>query len=157
MDVDDIVRMRLLRGELPSGEAEALRRRAAGDPVLAAELARLEGVWQAIGPDSSALPRPGFATAVMARARAEGKPGSAVSWAYAPLWAKAAAVVALAVGVALGSSLMSLGTESQASAATATSQSSQVAQVTPTLAEDYADALQGSLADDTTSGTEARQ
>ena len=157
MEVDDIVRMRLLRGELPPGEAEALRRRAAGDPALAAELARLEDVWQAIGPDPSVLPRPGFATAVMARARGEGKPGGAVSWTYAPMWAKAAAVVALAAGVALGSSLMSLGTESQAVAATTASQSSQVAQVTPTLAEDYADALQGSLVDDNTSGTEVRQ
>jgi hypothetical protein len=133
--------LQLLKGELPHAEAEALRSRLARDAGLRSEYAALEHAWRALGDDLEVLPRPGFLTAVVARARAEGAPGASLSWSLAPVWAKAAAVLALVAGAAIGSSLMILGGDrTVAAAATATETSTESASLT--LADDYAAALQ---------------
>ena len=148
--------LQLLRGELPREQAEIWRSRLARDPDLRAEYAALERAWRALGEDPEVLPRPGFATAVAARARAEGTPGASLSWSLAPAWAKAAAVLALVAGAALGSSLMMLGGNDSA-AAVATSLETSTESASLTLADDYAAALQSPDADADTERSEARQ
>ncbi len=147
--------LQLLRGELPRERAEALRKRLAVDGPLRGAYAALERAWQAIGDDPAVLPRPGFATAVAARARAEGAPGAALSWALAPGWAKATAVLALVAGAAIGSSLMMLG-GGQGGAATTTEVTAE-SSASMTLADDYAAALQSSETDAEAGRSEARQ
>lgn len=97
--------MRLLHGELPAGEARALRARLWRDPELAAAYERLERAWNGLALPGPAPAPPGFAGRVMARVR-EQPPG--LSWAGAPAWARAAAVAALLAGVALGAGAGSL-------------------------------------------------
>lgn len=148
----------LLRGERAGEGGDGLRRRLAADPELRAEYARLEAAWAALGADPAVAPRPGFATAVVASARAEGRGGGMVPWSLAPAWARAVAVLALLGGAAVGSSVMALGT----APSTATAPGTAVAQAASpaaadelglggqtTLADDYAEALQsGSGLDD---------
>jgi hypothetical protein len=143
--------LRLLHGELPRERADALRQRLAVDETLRGEYAALERAWRAIGDDPAVLPRPGFSTAVAARARAE---GATLSWSLAPAWAKAAAVLALVAGAALGSSLMVAGGDHPAAAATS---ETAVESASLTLADDYAAALQSSDSDAEDSRNEARQ
>lgn len=91
--------MRLLHGELAPEEARALRARIFRDPELAAAYRRLEGTWQALELPPAAPVPPGFAGRVTARARSQAQQ---LSWANAPLWARAAAAVALVVGALVG-------------------------------------------------------
>lgn len=94
--------MRLLHGELPSGEARALEQRIAAEPELAAACRRLAGLWQGLElPPPRPVP-PGFATRVVSRARAE---ATAPSLAAAPAWVRLAAALSLATGMALGAGL----------------------------------------------------
>jgi len=93
--------MRLLRGELPAGEARALRERMRSEPELAAAYARLERTWNGLElPPASPVP-PGFSGRIMARVRSE-KPSGSLSWAAAPGWVRAAAAAALLAGAGLG-------------------------------------------------------
>jgi anti-sigma factor RsiW len=93
--------MRLLHGELPAGQARALRARVFREPELAAAYRRLEKTWQGLSlPPASPVP-PGFAARVMAGVR--GRSGSgAFSWSAAPGWLRAAAAAALVAGTVLG-------------------------------------------------------
>ena len=104
--------LRFLRGELSRDRAETLRRRLGEDAALRAEYAALKRAWQFAGGRSGRRsPARIRGTALGARARAEGRPGAGLSWSLAPAWAKAAAVLALVAGAAIGSSLMVLGDE----------------------------------------------
>ena len=93
--------MRLLRGDLPAGEAHSLRERMLREPELAAAYARLERTWTGLElPPASPVP-PGFTGRVMARVRSE-KPAGSLSWKAAPGWVRATAAAALLAGAALG-------------------------------------------------------
>src|SRR5262249_42035068 len=81
MSENDGELLRLLRGELASERAAALRARLATDAELRARYAELEGAWRSLGPDPAVEPRLGFATAVMARARAEAGRAPGRGWA----------------------------------------------------------------------------
>jgi hypothetical protein len=74
---------------------------------------------------------------VRARVRAEGRPGATLSWSLAPAWAKAAAVVALVAGAAIGSTLTTLGGDRGNAVVETGADSANL-----TLADDYASALQ---------------
>ena len=91
--------MRLLHGELPAGDARALRARIFREPELAEAFRRLEQSWQHLSlPAASPVP-PGFAGRVMARARSQ---SGRLSWSAAPGWVRATAAAALVTGAALG-------------------------------------------------------
>jgi len=91
--------MRLLHGELPPGEARALRDRLEREPELAAAWERLERSWRVLElPPPAPIPL-GFAQRVAAQA---GEQAGALSWAAAPGWVRAAAATALVTGIALG-------------------------------------------------------
>jgi anti-sigma factor RsiW len=91
--------MRLLHGELPEAEARALRARVFRDPELTAAYRRLERAWQRLELPPAAAAPVGFAGRLIARARAQPQ---RLSWGNAPLWARAAAAVALVAGALLG-------------------------------------------------------
>ncbi len=93
--------MRLLRGDLPLGEALKLRERIQREPELAAAYARLERTWHGLELPPAAPVPPGFTGRVMARVRSE-KPSGSLSWAAAPGWVRAAAATALLAGAGLG-------------------------------------------------------
>lgn len=99
--------MRLVHGELDAERRLELRRALARDPALAERLHRLETTWKHLELAPPAAVPLGFATRVVARARAE-RPGSELSWALAPVWARAGAALALAGGIWLGASLSRL-------------------------------------------------
>ncbi|MEO8502618.1 MAG: hypothetical protein ABI609_01865 [Acidobacteriota bacterium] len=111
MSSHDSELIRLLHGELPPAEAKALSQRLEREPALLAEYRKLEWAWTHLGPDPAALPRPGFATSVMAQARGASSPAAGLEWSFAPVWAKVAAIVALLVGAVLGSGLALSGTD----------------------------------------------
>jgi anti-sigma factor RsiW len=91
--------MRLLHGELPEERARELRERLERDPLLAREYSRLRRTWEGLAlPQPSPVP-PGFAQRVMARARSSSQ---GLSLSGAPVWVRAAAVLALVAGTALG-------------------------------------------------------
>ena len=140
-DSEPLRLLQLLKGELPREQAEAWRARLARDGALRAEYAALERAWRALGDDPAVPPCPGFATSVVARALAEGAPGASLSWSLAPGWAKAAAVLALVAGAAIGSSLMLLDDDRAAVTASTTTETT-VESASLTLADDYAAALQ---------------
>lgn len=95
--------MRLVHGELPAGEARALRERLAREPELAARHRRLAAVWEGLElPPPSPVP-PGFARRVATRAAAERRAEGRVAWSQAPRWARAAGALAMVAGLALGS------------------------------------------------------
>lgn len=139
--------LRLLHGELPPARARELSRRIAGEPDLLASYRRLEKVWGGLGADAAVAPRPGFATAVIARVRAESEASAGLGWSMAPAWAKVAALLALAVGAALGSGLMLAASPSAAAASAPILTGGEAALSEPllpevTLGEGYAAALQ---------------
>lgn len=96
--------MRLLHGELDAERRLELRRELERDPHLAERYHRLAAIWERLELGAPAAVPPGFAARVLAAARAE-QPGSEVSWALAPLWARAGAALALAAGIWLGMSV----------------------------------------------------
>ena len=93
--------MRLLRGDLPLGEALKLRERIQREPELAAAYTRLERTWNHLELPPAAPVPPGFTGRVMARVRSE-KPSGSLSWSAAPGWVRAAAATALLAGAGLG-------------------------------------------------------
>lgn len=100
--MDDRRLMRYLHGELPPEEAEALRERLAREPGAAARLRELEGTWAALElPPAEGVP-PGFAGRVTARAAEERARRAAP---FGPAWARLAAGLVLAAGLAAGASL----------------------------------------------------
>lgn len=96
--------LRLLSGELAPGEERALRRRLAEEPELARAHARLEHLWDGLGPppggDTEGVP-PGFTGRVMARVRSEAS-GRRLPVTAAPPWVRAAGAAALVAGLVLG-------------------------------------------------------
>ncbi len=77
-DVDRVL-MRLLHGELPPGEADALRARLRHEPELAAAWERLEALWEGIAAPPAAPVPPGFTGRVMAHVRQAGRGGALAS------------------------------------------------------------------------------
>ncbi|HEV7670518.1 MAG TPA: hypothetical protein VGS22_18520 [Thermoanaerobaculia bacterium] len=97
----EIELMRLLHGELPPERAFELHERLAREPELAAELRRLEAIWDRLElPPAAPVPR-GFARGVVARVEQGGL------WSVAPTRIRAAAFGMLAAGLALGIGLTS--------------------------------------------------
>ena len=131
--------IRLLHGELAPAEAKALSARLEREPALLAQYRWLERAWMNLGSDPTVLPRPGFSTSVMARARSASSPSAGLQWSFAPAWAKVAAILALLVGAALGSSLALSGVDGRPDPAPG-SDAMIAAQLT--LAESYETALQ---------------
>lgn len=96
--------MRLLHGELPSGEARRVERQLERDGSLRAAHERLARVWDGLELPASEVPA-GFSTGVTAAAQAlrPGEPhGGELSWSLAPAWARGGAAVALLTGLLLG-------------------------------------------------------
>lgn len=91
--------MRLLHDELAPEEARALRARVFRDPQLAAAYRRLERAWQSLELPPARPAPAGFAGRVTAHARSRAQ---RLTWANAPVWARAAAAVALLAGTLLG-------------------------------------------------------
>jgi anti-sigma factor RsiW len=104
--------LRLLRGELPPGQASALRERMEREPDLAAAWQRLERAWEGLALPPPAPVPPGFSGRVMAHVRERRQPAAAetaISWAAAPRWVRASCAAALVAGVLLGAGLGSRG------------------------------------------------
>jgi len=99
--------MRLLHGELPPERAREFERRIARDGEVAALYQRLRERWAALElPPAMPVPE-GFRAAVVAAVRRE-RDGE-LSWSLAPTWARAAAAVALTLGLILGASFSRIG------------------------------------------------
>ena len=94
-------------------------------------LAGLEGIAGLEEPPFAGVP-PGFAARVMGRVRAEAASRRGPTWTGAPRWAKAAAILALAAGAALGAGLTALAGDADGSDF----------ETDATLAERYASALE---------------
>jgi hypothetical protein len=69
---------------------------------------RLRSVWDDLEEPPFAGVPPGFSARVMGRARDEAAAPARLSWAGAPGWAKAVAIVALSAGAAMGAGLAAL-------------------------------------------------
>lgn len=76
-----------------------MRARLRREPELAAAYERLERTWSFLAPSDPAPVPPGFTGRVMAQVR---KQPPRLSWAAAPVWAKATAAAALLAGMVLG-------------------------------------------------------
>lgn len=136
----EIELMRLLHGELPAEQAQALRARVEREPELAAAWARLERTWGGLELPRAAPAPPAFAQRMLAEARRQAGPAGRLSWAQAPRWARATAAAAVAAGLALGIGAGSwVGTRSQEPDAVL---SVSAAGPGPSLAETYWDSLE---------------
>jgi len=82
------------------------RSRPPGLPGLDDE--RLRSVWDELEEPPFAGVAPGFSARVMGRVRVEAAAPARMSWAGAPRWAKAAAILALSAGAAMGAGLAAL-------------------------------------------------
>ncbi|HEY2739050.1 MAG TPA: hypothetical protein VGK45_11655 [Thermoanaerobaculia bacterium] len=133
----EIELMRLLHGELPAGQAAALRARMEREPELAAAWARLESAWTDLELPPAAPAPPAFAQRVLAQARRQ--PG--LSWSAAPRWARATAAAALAAGLALGLGAGKLAGGARSSQDTDSALAVSAAGGGPSLAETYWDSL----------------
>ena len=147
-DTEELVR--LLAGELPPERAAALSARLVREPELAAAWRRLETAWRAAEPAPGAPVPPGFARAVMARARREAEGAPVLSWALAPLWVRAAGAAALAAGIVAGAGLGTLRRPAERAVAAETAPAVETAPagdensfLAPSLAEEYLAALAG--------------
>lgn len=138
--------MRLVHGELSPEEARRLEQRLDREPELRARYERLRASWEALE-----LPPPppapaGFRDRVVAAARHSR--GREVSWAGAPLWARAGAAAALAAGLLLGVGVGRLGSDGRARIAAASeleaALSGELAAGPPSLAEAYWQELEAS-------------
>jgi len=108
---DERLLARATTGAAGREERAELERRAARDPLLAAELERWRGVWERLELPEPGAPPAGFAARVAARARAEAEApalGSVLGLSAHPALARAAAVLLVGAGVALGAALGSL-------------------------------------------------
>jgi anti-sigma-K factor RskA len=91
---------RYVLGELPPGEARALERRLSSDPVLAAELHRLEQAFDSISYSAAAEPPPALRERVLSAASA---PRTArVTRIGRQPWPAALAALAASVALAIG-------------------------------------------------------
>ena len=97
--------MRYLHGELSPEAQGRLRARLERDPVLAAELARLESAWSALEQPAPEPAPPGFAARIAARAAELDGELEERRATFRPAWARTAAAAALAAGIALGAGL----------------------------------------------------
>ncbi len=129
---------RYLAGELDADERRVLRARAAGDPALAARLVSLEATWRQLELPSTVAVPAGFATGVVARARAEAD--RRLSWSLAPTWVRATAAAMLVAGVGLGVGLGLWQSETTSSDWEITG--------APSLAEGYWQTLETSFAEE---------
>lgn len=101
--------LRLLHGELPAHEARELRRRLEAEPRLAERFDQLATTWRKIElPPPQAVP-PGFEQRLLANLAARRR--RELSWSLAPVWARAASVLALAVGLVVGASVAPVSVE----------------------------------------------
>jgi anti-sigma factor RsiW len=109
--------MRLLHGELPAGEAAALRSRLEREPELDAAWRRLKAVWEGMAAPATAPVPVGFTGRVMAQVRAARRTGApaagTLSWAAAPNWLRAACAAALVAGLLIGAGLGAHGTPAE--------------------------------------------
>lgn len=97
---DDRELLRLLTGELADDDRDGLTERLAADPDLASRFAELEAEWRAL--ELPPVPTADLSARVIAALRQETGEAAALGWSGMPRWARAAAVLALAVGIALG-------------------------------------------------------
>jgi len=148
----EIELMRLLHGELPAGQAAALRARMEREPELAAAWARLENAWSGLELPPAAPAPPAFAQRVLAQARRQ--PG--LSWSAAPRWARATAAAALVAGLALGLGAGKLAGGARSSQDTDSALAISAVGGSPSLAETYWDSL-ADLGDPGTPDDGARQ
>lgn len=128
-------------------ETRAARARVAADPVLALRLERLRATWGNLELPPPAAAPPGFATHVAALAAEERRQRAhpLLAWSSAPGWARAAAVLALVVGMASGPLLVSAlpGSSTGSPASPGEPVTAELVSAEPGLADLYLDALQG--------------
>lgn len=95
--------MRLIHGELSSGEAQQLERELERNAELRATHDRLAQTWASLELPVSEPPG-GFADDVMSAARGQIEAGrrGELSWSLAPAWARGGAAAALFTGLLLG-------------------------------------------------------
>lgn len=86
---------RLIDGDLPLEEAEALRARAHAEPAVAEALARLRALGEAVAALPEVSPPPSLNTMILRRAREEAPALAAPPWRRWPLALAAAAALAL--------------------------------------------------------------
>ena len=98
--------LRYLTGEMDPVEARKLSGRLEADPEAAARLAALRDVWESLELPPTGNPKPGSSREIVRRVRVESAGGS---WSEAPIWARAAAGLALPLGLALGLGLSPVG------------------------------------------------
>ena len=96
---------------------------------------RLRSLWDELEEPPFAGVPPGFSARVMGRVRDEAAAPARLSWSGAPRWAKAAAILALSVGAAMGAGLTALAHGAHDADASAFEDES-------TLAERYLSSLQ---------------
>lgn len=105
---------RQLAGEGTPEERRAFAARLAAEPGLAREVERRRRLWDELELPPAAPAPPGFAARIAARARAAAAAGEL---APLPVWARAAAAVALVAGALAGVGLGRFATEPAATAA----------------------------------------
>lgn len=120
--------MRLLLGELSAADAERLWERMASQPGLRQVYEQLERQWQSLELQEPQPAPPGYSTRVVTRAKEQAKEGLAPAWWVTTLAGKAATVVVLAGGIAVGAVLAAAGE---------TEDWSEFAVTEPSMAESY--------------------
>lgn len=103
MNAQEIQLLRWVTGQLSATEAAEVTRRAARDPEISAQAARLRAVWSGLELPPASPPPLGFPVRVTARALEERDAG--LSWSLAPRWVRLAAAAALVLGLGLGVAL----------------------------------------------------
>ena len=94
--------IRMLHGELAEADERLLRERLEKEEDLRSAYSSLQGLWQVLEPPPVQGVPSSYASRVVHRATTGESDAGARQAQASPLWAKAAAAVALAGGIALG-------------------------------------------------------
>lgn len=116
--------IRLLQGELAEADERILRERLEKEDDLQSAYSSLQGLWEALEPPPIQTVPSSYASRVVRHATTGESTAGAGQAPASPLWAKAAAAVALAGGIALGA-LLASPSESEEWAAWTTVETSQ--------------------------------